>query len=179
MIDVLSTLQGVLREAGFTTRLVSIDRFSVVCFEDDALVGFGVVFGDPDELLEQWKATEISLLGRFAPVLRAAGDKAWNVYCAFLCGADAAPGQNRQVRAIEEDLERTRKVAACGLATREDLVRVLLPVLPLQYQPALRPEDVTERLLRRIRTIAPRASDAALDAAMPPAEVVRLLGDPV
>ncbi len=179
MIDVLSTLQGVLREAGFTTRLVSLDRFSVVCFEDGALMGFGVVLSNPGELLAEWRAAEMSLLTRYAQALRAAGDKAWNVYCVFLCGASADPEQIRQVQGIEEDLERTRKIAACGLATREDLVRALLPVLPLQYQPALRAEDVTERLQRRIRTIAPRASDVALDEAVPAAEVVRLLGGPV
>jgi hypothetical protein len=178
MIDLLSTMQVVLREAGFTTRLTSIDRSPVVCFEDDALMGFGSVLSNPGELLEQWKATEMSLLTRYALDFRAAGEKAWNVYCVFLCGASADPSQSRQVRRIEEDLERTRKIAACGLASREDLVRVLLPVLPLQYQPALRAEDVTERLQRRIRTISPRASDVALDEAVPAAEVVRLLGGP-
>lgn len=178
MIDVLSTMQVVLREAGFTTRLTSIDRSSIVCFEDDTLIGFGCVFDGPSSLLTRWKATEKSLLTRYAARFRIAGEKAWNVYCVFLCGSAANSIQNRQVRWIEEDLERTRKVAACGLASREDLLRALLPVLPLQYQPVLRAEDVTERLQTRIRTIAPRASDVVLDQAVSPAEVVRLLGGP-
>lgn len=178
MIDVLSTMQVVLREAGFTTRLTSIDRSSIVCFEDDVLTGFGCVFTDPGSLLTRWKATEMSLLTRYAPSLRAAGEKAWNVYCIFLCGPAADSNQGRQVRWIEEDLDRTRKVAACGLASRDDLVRALLPVLPLQYQPVLRAEDVTERLRTRIRTIAPRAADVVLDESVSAAEVVRLLGEP-
>jgi hypothetical protein len=178
MIDVLSTMQVVLREAGFTTRLASIDRSSIVCFEDDVLTGFGCVFEDPGSLLRRWKATEMSLLTHYAPSLRAAGEKAWNVYCVFLCSLAADPDQNRQVHWIEEDLDRTRKVAACGLASREDLVRALMPILPLQYQPVLRQEDVTERLRTRIRTISPSASDIVLDESVSLAEVVRFLGGP-
>lgn len=177
MIDVLSTMQGVLREAGYTTRLTSIDRSSVVCFEDDALTGFGRIFEDPRGLLTQWKALETVLLTRYAPSLRAGGEKAWNVYCVFLCSSAGDPTENRQVRWIEEDLNRTRKVASCGIASREDLVRALLPVLPLQYQPVLGAEDVTERLRTRILTIAPRASDVILDDSVSPAEVIRLLGE--
>lgn len=179
MIDVLSTMQVVLREAGYIARLISIDRFPVVHFEDDTLMGFGCVFDNPDELLGRWKILETSLLMRYAPRLRIAGEKAWNVYCVFLCGSAADSVQNRQVRWLEEDLERTRKVAACGIDSREDLMRVLLPVLPLQHQPVLRAEDVTERLKRRILNIAPRAADVALDEAVSVAEVVRLLGGPV
>ena len=178
MIDVLSTLQVVLREAGFATRLTSIDHSSIVSFEDDTLLGFGCVFEDPSALLARWKSTEKSILTRYAPSFRAAGEKAWNVYCLFLCSVAAGPIQSREVRWIEEDLERTRKVAACGLASREDLLRALLPVLPLQYQPVLRAEDVTERLQTRIRTIAPRASHVVLDHAVSPTEVIRLLGGP-
>lgn len=179
MINLLSTMQVLLREAGFNTRLTSIDRYSVVCFEDDTLMGFGWIFDNSDELLSRWKAAEMSILTRYAPGFRVAGEKAWNVYSVFLCSLGAGPSQNRQVRWIEEDLERTRKIAACGLASREDLIRALLPILPLQYQPTLRTEDVTDRLQRRIRTIAPKASDVALDETVAPAEVVRLLGEPV
>ncbi len=178
MIDVLSTMQVVLREAGFTTRLTSVDRLPIVCFEDDDLMGFGCVFEDAGGLLARWKTTEMSLLTRYAASLRAAGEKAWNVYCIFLCGSATDSVQNRQVRWIEEDLERTRKVTGCGLASREDLVRALLPILPLRYQPVLQEEDVTLRLQRRIRTIAPRAAEVVLSEDVLPAEVVRLLGGP-
>lgn len=176
MIDLVSGLQGVLSEAGFVTRLTSIDETSVVSFEDEVLTGFGCVFRDAESLLTQWKAMEKSLLTRFAPSVRAAGEKAWNIYCVFLCSSAADSGQSREVRWIEEDLDRTRKVAACGVASRDDLVRALLPVLPLQYQPVLRVEDVTERLRTRIGTIAPKASKLVLDVSVAPAEVIRVLG---
>jgi hypothetical protein len=178
MIDIFSTLQLVLREAGFSTRLVSIEHSSIVCFEDDTLLGFGCIFENPANLLDRWKETEMSLLKRFAPSVRAAGEKAWNVYCLFLCGAPADPIRNRQVRWVEENLERTRKVAACGLKTREDILRALLLVLPLQNQPELRPENITERLQTRIRTIAPSTQKVVLDQSVSPTEVVRLLGEP-
>jgi hypothetical protein len=177
MIDLLSVMQSVLREAGFVTRLATFDRSSVVCFEDDALMGFGCAFEDPVMLLERWRATEKSLLLPHAERLRSAGEKAWNVYCLFLCGASADPVQSRKVRWIEEDLQRTRKLAACGVTTREDLVRALLPILPLQYQPVLQVESVTDRLHRRIRTIAPKAADVVLKESVPAADVARLLGE--
>lgn len=176
MINLFSTLHLVLREAGYTTSLASFDRFSIVCFEDDVLTGFGYVFDDPGTLIRQWKATEMSFLTRYAPSLRAAGEKAWNVYCVFLCSSPATPDENRQVHWIEENLDRTRKVAACGIATRDDLMRALLPLLPLQYQPLLRPEDITERLRNRIHIISPSASDIVLDESIEPEEAVRLLG---
>jgi hypothetical protein len=175
MIDVLSTMQVVLREAGYTTRLTSMDRSSVVCFEDDVLTGFACVFEDAGRLLAEWQSLETSLLARYAPSLRAAGEKAWNVYCVFMCTSAPDSTQRREVSWIEEDLNRTRKVAGCSIASREDLVRALLPVLPLQYQPVLRAEDLTERLRARILTIAPRASEVALDDSVSPTEVIRLL----
>ena len=178
MIDVLSTLQVLLREGGFSTRLTSIDRSPIVCFEDDTLLGFGCVFEDPVGLLERWKTMEMALLKRFAPSVRTAGEKAWNVYLLFLCGPPADPSQYRQVRWIEEDLDRTRKLAACGLASREDLLRAILPILPLQHQPILRAEDVTERLKTRIRTISPTAPHVVLDQSVSFEEVVRILGEP-
>lgn len=177
MIDLLSSMQGLLHESGFVTVLASIDESPVVRFEDDTLMGFGCIFGDAGALISQWQAREMSLLTRHAPRLRSAGEKAWNVYCIFLSGSVASPSQNRQVHWIEENLERTRKIAACGVANRADLIRVLLPLLPLQYQPVLRPEDVTERLQRRLRTIAPKAADLVLDDSVSALEVVRLLGD--
>ena len=179
MIDVLSTMQIVLQEANFITHLVSVNHLPIVHFEDDTLVGFGCVFDQPDELLMRWKASETSLLTRYASRFRLAGDKAWNVYSIFLCGAVADPIQKRQINWIEEDLERTRKIAACAISSRDDLVRALLPILPLQYQAVLRPEDITERLKRRILNIAPKAANVALDETVSVVEVARLLGEPV
>lgn len=177
MIDLLSTSQILLRNAGFTVRLSSVGHRPVICFEDDALVGFCSLFEQTDELIEGWKAFESEILVRFAADIRAAGEKAWNVYCVFLCGGAGNGRQKRAVGWIEENLERTRKVAACEIASREDLVRVLLPVLPVQYQPALQHEDLTARLQKRIADIAPQAAHTILNLEVPVSEAVRLLGE--
>lgn len=177
MIDLLSTSQILLRDAGFTVRLSSVGSRPVICFEDNALLGFCSALEQTDELIKGWKTFESEILNRFAADIRAAGEKAWNVYCVFLCGGSADTVQKRAVSWIEEDLERTRKVAACDIASREDLVRVLLPVLPVQYQPALQHEDLTARLQKRIADIAPQAAHAVLDVDVPVAEAVRLLGE--
>jgi hypothetical protein len=175
MIDVLSVLQVVLRDAGLSTSLISIDRMSLVSFEDDVLIGSGCVFENSRQLIENWNSIESSVLRRYSPHLRNAREKAWNVYSIFLCNGSVTPFEEREVHRIEEDLELTRKIAACGIVSRESLVRAILPILPLQYKPRLRPENVTHRLLTRIRTIAPRAADVVLDTNVPPDEAISLL----
>jgi hypothetical protein len=177
MIDILLTTQVILEQADFTVSLTSMDRSSVLCFEDDTLMGFVFVFEDPAALISGWKATEASLLNRYAPSFRVAGQKAWNVYCVFLCGPAVDRHQSRAIRWIEEDLDRTRKIAGCGLRIREDVSRTLMPILPLQYQPLLQIENATERLESRIRAIAPQASGVVLNDAVAPTQVAQLLGD--
>ena len=177
MSDLLSNMQIVLGEAGFTTQLISIDRSSGVCFENDSVMGFGSILEKPEEILMKWKDIETSLLTRYAPNFRAAGEKAWNVYTIFLCSLAPLSEVARQIRWIEEDLQRTRKIAVCGIASREDMIRALMPILPIQQQPILELEDATERLQRRIKTIAPKAANLVLDESVPVAEAVRLLGD--
>jgi hypothetical protein len=177
MIDLLSTSQVLLKDAGYTARLSSLQRSSMVCFEDSAVIGFCAVFTTAAEMLMKWKKYEEEILVRYSPSFRAAGDKAWNVYCIFLCAADPTKIEKREIGWIEESLERTRKIAACGISSREALVKVLLPILPIQNQPVLTNFDVTERLKRRIGDIAPNVKDVALDDAIPAAEIARLLGE--
>jgi hypothetical protein len=178
MTDLTSPVQGLLREAGYQTWLISIEGLEAIGFEDDAVMGFACVFENPALLLTQWRDIETKLLTRHAPSLQKAGDKTWNVYSVFLSTGGATPIQLRELRWIEEDLERTRKIAACALTNRSDIITALLPLLPLQYQPLLDSEDfdLTQRLRKRIAGIAPAVSAAALDGEVSPAEVVRLLG---
>lgn len=178
MVDLFSTVQVVLKEADFETHLTSFNNLQVVSFEDNAVLGFCCAFNAPNDLLDNWKTTETALLRRFALQIRAAADKAWNVYCVFLCSGTADDIQSRQVRQIEENLERTRKIASCGIAGRDDLVATLLPLLPLQYHAILKTEDATERLRRRIAQISPEAESVVLDESVPPSEVIRLMGGP-
>lgn len=177
MTEPLSTAQLVLREAGFTTRPATLSTLRALTFEDEVVTGFACSFGSPESLLAGWKAAEASLLSHYASDLNLAGDKAWNIYSVFLCGAPSTSIQARQIRWIEEDLERTRKVAACGLVSREDISRALLPLLPLQYSPILGSSDVTERLRSRLRSIAPGAWEVVLNEQIPAIEVARLLSE--
>jgi hypothetical protein len=178
MTDLKSSLQVVLQDAGYQTWLVSLDDLEAIGFEDDGAMGFAYVFEDVATMLTRWRELETRLLTRHAPSLQKAGEKTWNIYSVFLCTELATPDQLREIRWIEEDLERTRKIAGCGLTSTSDVVTALLPLLPLQYQPLLDSEDfdLTQRLLKRIANIAPAATDAALDKEILPSEVVRLLG---
>jgi hypothetical protein len=178
MTDLRSAVQIVLQGAGYQTWLASVEGLVAVVFEDEAVMGFAIMFDDVLSLFKRWHDVETMLLQRHAPSLQRAGEKTWNIYSVFLCSGNADDVQRREIRLLEEDLERTRKIAACGLATRDDVVTALLPLLPLQYQPLLDTEDldVTQRLRKRIASIAPAAAHVALDPAVRPLEVVRLLG---
>lgn len=176
MIDLLSTTQVLLKDAGYKVRLSSFRSDTLVSFEDGGVVGFCATFVSPEELIENWLAYETEIVTRFAANFRAAGEKAWNVYCIFLCAAVATDVQRREIGWIEENLDRTRKLSASGISSREDLIGVLLPVLAIQYQAVLLDADVTERLKRRIGDIAPAVREVALDETVLPSDVVILLG---
>jgi hypothetical protein len=176
MTDMASTVQIVLEEAGYATWLVPIEDLAALCFEDDAAMGFVAVFENPLSLLQRWQTIEAQFLARHAPRFREAQEKAWNVYSVFLSQMPGSDDVLRQVRRLEENLEKTRKLAAGGLAGREEIVTALLPILPIQYRPRLEGEDLTDRLKKRIGSIAPAVTEVALDDAVSPAEVVRMLG---
>jgi hypothetical protein len=179
MTDLRSPVQIVLQDAGYETWLSSVGGEPVIVFEDDAVMGFACIFANVSSLLQRWYDMETAVLTTHASALQRGGDKTWNVYCVFLCSGGADRNQAREVRWIEEDLERTRKIAACGLTNREQIVAALLPLLPFQYRPVLDSEefDVNQRLKKRISDIASGAASAALDSSVPASEVVRILGD--
>jgi hypothetical protein len=178
MTELISPLQAILQDSGYQTWLTVIDGREIVGFEDDAVMGFVCVFETVDTLLKDWRNLESKILLKHAHALQRAGEKTWNVYSIFLSSGTATASQLREVRWIEENLEKTRKIAGCQLSSREDLVNTLLPLLPLQYQPQLDNEDfdLRQRLRKRIAGIAANLSDAALDRDVSPAEVVRILG---
>jgi hypothetical protein len=175
MSDLRSNVHIVLQGADYSTWEVTVSGLTVVAFEDESTMGFAVAFDKPDEMLGNWRVIELSILGRHAAAFRSAGDKAWNVYCVFLTEAVATDDERRQIRWIEEDLQRTRKIAAAGLATREDVIGAFLPLLPIASRPSLHREDLTARLTLRIDAISSGLAQAVLDPNVPPADVVRRL----
>lgn len=178
MTDLKSPVQIVLQDAGYETWLLSVDGLPTVGFEDSAVMGFVCLFEDAPSLLRRWRDLETRLLTLYASSLRKAGEKTWNIYSVFLTSGIADEILLREIRWIEEDLERTRKIAACGMSSRDEILKALLPLLPIQRQPLLDSEDfdLTQRLRKRIASIAPDAANAVLDGTVTPIEVVRLLG---
>ena len=174
-MDLTSSVQATLNSAGYQTGLSELERLVSVWFEDESIMGFVSVFTDVASLLKRWRPMETAFLNRHVAGLKASHDKSWNVYGVFLSAGVADTFQARKVRWIEEDLERTRKLAATGITTREELIGALLPILPLQYQPRLEVEDVALRLRRRLAAIAPSATDVALEENVPAEDVIRLL----
>jgi len=175
MINIYSATQIILRDAGYSVGLVEVAGTQVISFEDDSLVGFCTVFDSTNALLSEWHDRELKILARFAPGLRVSGEKAWNVYVVFLTADAAGEQQDRLIHWIEEDLDRTRKIASANITTREELVQALLAILPLRQQPVIEPEDATDRLKRRIQAIAPGVENVFFDDTVPPIEIVRLL----
>lgn len=173
-----SQVHAVLQEVGFTTWDTSHVSHETIEFEDTALIGFAAIFATPEQLLSEWRAIETSFLAKHAARLRLAGDKAWNVYCALLCTGRGGDEARRATRWIEENLERSRKITACEVQTRDDVITALLPLLPIVSQPVLEAEDPSERLRRRITSIAPGVEIAALDTDIPPEDVARMLAKP-
>ena len=177
MTDLVSNIHIILQDAQYDSWDVSFGNLQAVAFEDEALMGFVCVFEDIHTLITGWLAAETALLGRFASRLRGAGEKSWNLYCVFVTAARPSDDERRTIRWIEENLERTRKIASAGLLTREDVTTALLPVLPIVSKPVLIHEDPNQRLRRRIAAIAPGSEEAALDPKIAPRDIVRLLGE--
>src|SRR5215472_16872369 len=178
MTDLKPTVQALLQDAGYETWLVALDDHEVVVFEDEATMGFACLFEIAPNMLKEWQNLETRFLMNFSLALKKAGEKTWNVYSVLLCTTSCSENEARAIRWIEEDLQRTRKVTGIATNGRGDVVTVLLPLLPIQYQPRLDTEDfnLTQRLKRRIGNIAPAAEQAALDSSVLPTDVVRLLG---
>jgi hypothetical protein len=176
MTDLAPNVHLVLRGVGFETWPAGIGDGATIAFEDEAIMGFIRVFESARALLDQWHATEEALLGRYAGHLRVAGEKAWNVYTVLLTPETTTNDLRREIRWIEENLDRTRKIAAAGVTTRDDVVAALLPLLPITAKPMMDVEPAADRLARRIKLIAPELGDDALDDRIAPGEIARRLG---
>lgn len=175
MIDLADTVLAVLRDAGYRTRIQAVGQVRAVVFEDGAVLGFVAVMSSVAQLTASWTDVEEEFLRGHAAHLRRAQEKAWNVYSVFLTAPDGDAGERRKVNRIEENLERTRKIAVCGLLTRGDVERALLPLLPLQHQAILESGGAETRLRTRLSAAWPGAADAVLDEKRSEGEVLDLL----
>ena len=124
-------VEEILQESHYSC-LTSDSSIDMLLFEDENLLGAVAVFESPEILLAKWVSVQQSFLESNAPHLRRAAEKSWNCYMVLLCPEPIAKELESRLAVIEEDFVSTRKIARCGLSTKEDVRRALLPLLPLQ-----------------------------------------------
>lgn len=175
-MDIGTQAEITLRQAGYETWTWTGGPVAVVCFEDKSVIGFIHIFNSALALLEKWQHAQDTALSRHVPALRAAGQKAWNVYSVFLTGGPCSPQLTRQIEQIEEDFSHTRKIARASIRTSADVSRALLPMLPVLSRPAIAGADYKARLRARLSDLPDGAVTAFLGP-VEPAEVVRILAE--
>jgi hypothetical protein len=174
-MDISTQAEILLRRSGYETWLWTGTPPNVVCFENQAIIGFVHVFETANELVETWSTKQEMVLKRHAGALRSAGPKAWNVYSLFLT-PDPSVTLLDQVQRIDEDFSLTRKLARAGVRTTEDLETALLPLIAIKSQPLLSEANFISRLRARLKDLPPAAVDAFLGSASAD-EVTRILGE--
>jgi len=161
-MDIHTQVEVVLREADFDTWPWSDGTRAVTCFESQTVAGFVHVFDTCDALLKGWRESQLAVLARFAPALRPAGVKAWNVYSVFLTPDPGTPIHVFGVERIEEDFALTRKIARCNVVVADDIRNALLPLLPASSFVAVAAADYQTQLRRRLSEVDQNVATAFL-----------------
>jgi len=165
MSDTRSWVREILTEAKYAVGQMDDQGGGVILFESDFVLGFVLVFDDPDALLANWQAASARALLANQFALRRAESKAWNAYFLFLAEAQGDYGQNIALGSIEEDLVGTRKIARAGIVTKEDCRAALLPLLPVQNAPRLEAIDMSAEIRLRTSELPEPLVDAYLAGA--------------
>lgn len=173
-MDIGTQSEIILREAAYDTWAWTGASPPVICFENATLLGFIHVFGSAEDLLTSWEAAQQRILARYAPALRVAGNKAWNVYSVFL-SSERAPALQRKIESLEEDFTLTRKIARTAIQSVDDLEMVLMPLMPINSQPLLDNAAVADRLRAGVKDVPVKALEAFL-ANVKPEDVAEILG---
>lgn len=173
-MDIISHAELVLRNARYATRISMTGLGTVLCFEDQGVLGFVQVFPGPELLLSSWNSAEKAYLARYAPQLKAAPVKAWNIYSVFLTEAPVPKDKADEIDRIEEDLTFTRKIVRGGIVTAADLERALLPLLALQSVSTFSVSDYESKIRSRLGFLNREAVEAILGAAEA-ADVARIV----
>ena len=173
-MQIATQAEILLRDAQYDTWSWAGVTPAVTCFENSALMGFVHVFESVSALLEGWESRQKETLARHAPVLRSAGDKAWNVYSVFLT-SDRGTYDVRAIELIEEDFALTRKIARSSVQTPKDVERAFLPLISLKATPVLGATNFEARLRDHLKDVSSDVVTAFLSET-PGVEVARLLG---
>jgi len=143
-MQLIDTARGILESAGYETTASQAASDGFV-FEDANIYGFLAVLTGP-QVVSEWEERQDAFVRQQAAVLSRVPSKAWNVYAVFLTSDSCTREMKHDFAIIEEDFRSARKIARCGVRTREALQRALAPLLPLQYAQPIAPVDIGDRL---------------------------------
>lgn len=160
MTEILEASASILREHGYAVLVDHEGRPPYLLFESDEYIGLLLTYDTPDSLLSHWDNQSRALLDAQKLGLRRSQEKAWNSYLVLLSAARASRLQQALLDTVEENLVRTRKIARSGMASREEIQRAILPLIPLQSPPNLQPVNMNDEIRLRASQIPPAILDA-------------------
>ena len=172
-MNLLLEARTILENAGYVTLSSSAAR-DTFHFEDDSLIGSVTEHRSVQCLLDNWEKVQDTFLTQHAGQLRVDPAKAWNIYTVHMTRESVTPDLASRLFDVEEDFRGTRKVARCGIRTKEELRLAMLPLLLIQSHVALTKADLTERLRERLLTCHPPLVHL-LDQQLTPGEVASRL----
>ena len=144
---------------------VEAGELSARVIENGTLLGFVIAYDTAGDLLSHWSDDTDRLVAQRQFQLRAAGIKAWNIYVLLLTPERANYAQAVALSSIEEDFAGLRKIARAGCKHGPDILRALLPLMPLQSAPVLDAIDSQGEIRQRTTELYPNVVDAFLSAA--------------
>lgn len=169
----LSSCVSILDEVGYKTKIVQGEGGDFIIFEASTYFGFIFFFENELDLMSSWHSRERSAIEMIKFSLRGAGEKAWNLYSVFLCGAEGGD-ISWEIERIEENFALTRKIARIGVKDRIDVENALLPLLPLRTSLKVYEDNFNAVLQSRLDRF-PESAVNALIFGGDPSEIVRAL----
>jgi hypothetical protein len=148
-MNILYEAQIILERAGYKIDLDEVSQRKLF-FEDDCLLGFVSVYENLSEIIDKWEEDQDFFLQNNALKLRHEPYKAWNAYSVFLAQEKGSSEMKRKIFEIEEDLRGTRKIVGESIDSREELIRCLFPLLPIQRAIKLDFEPMSIRLQAKL-----------------------------
>ena len=142
-----------LSTAGYTV----VPAAGEVRFEDASVLGYVAEFESATTLLDRWKSVEDTFLRKHTAALRRDSRKAWNVYSILLTPEGASDEQRKNLVAVEENFQATRKVARAGIVLERDVENALGVLLPIRHRVSLSNESALDLLRDRLAGLPPTA----------------------
>lgn len=164
MSNLLDNADAVLSQAGYDVQR-SARSPDLLLFENDSVLGF--LFGYPtvSNLMGSWASDADAIAAERRFQLRAAGQKAWNVYLVLLAEHSTTYAEVVALSLIEEDLSGMRKIARGNVSNSIAVREALLPLIAIQARPELPPVDMPAEIRLRTTELPQEAVDAFLSSA--------------